>query len=322
MTHTKMSNWKMTTSDMSTDNTTTQLPLLIEIDDHKPKIIYYYQTFCGLKSILVKDTCVTHIHLAATHFGYNPSHDGHLIPYIHLNNYPPDDPKFNSVWNDLVVAKNLGIKVILMVGGAGSAFQQLFADFKNFYPLLKKTLIEFKAVIDGVDLDVEETCRLSQIKMLINKLDSDFGKDFIITMAPVQYSLENPNQPGMSGFLYKYLNNSPEGKRINYFNVQAYSSYSLNSLQNIVKNDYSVEKIVMGMLTGQDFELIKTELGKMVSVYGNRFGGVFIWELYDAPPSGITNPSDWVTVMNKIIHPPPLLQKIKSILSYLTFFSR
>jgi chitinase len=288
---------------------------------HKPKIIYYYQTFCGLKSILVKDTPVTHIHLAATHFGYNDNVDGIQTPYIHLNNYPPDDPKFQNVWKDLVSAKNLGIKVILMVGGAGSAFQQLFSDFQNFYPLLKNTLIEFKSVIDGVDLDVEEYCTLKQIKLLINTLDNDFGKDFIITMAPVQYTLENPNEPGMSGFLYKTLYNSPEGKRLDYFNVQAYSIYSLQSLNNMIYNGYPVEKLVMGMLTGQDFENIQNELKKMVSTYQTEFGGVFIWEYYDAPPSGITNPGDWANIMNNIIHPPTLSQKISSYINNLSLFN-
>ena len=60
----------------------------------KNRIIYYYQTFNGLTSILNKNTSVTHIHLSAIHFGNNQ--DG--SPYIHLNNYPPNDKKFDSVW--------------------------------------------------------------------------------------------------------------------------------------------------------------------------------------------------------------------------------
>ena len=45
------------------------------------RIIYYYQTFVGLKPILVENTPVTHIHLSAVHFGKNK--DG--TPYIHIN---------------------------------------------------------------------------------------------------------------------------------------------------------------------------------------------------------------------------------------------
>ena len=99
------------------------------------RIIYYYQTFSGLTSIHKQDTPVTHIHLSAIHFGNNP--DG--SPYIHLNNYPPDDKRFDSVWNEITIAHNLGIKIVLMMGGSGSAFTDLFNNFDvyishfNFY---------------------------------------------------------------------------------------------------------------------------------------------------------------------------------------------
>ena len=43
------------------------------------RIIYYYQTFTGLKPILNKDI-VTHIHLSSIHFGTNSDNS----PYIHL----------------------------------------------------------------------------------------------------------------------------------------------------------------------------------------------------------------------------------------------
>ena len=38
---------------------------------HQSRIIFYYQTFNGLKDILHEDTKVTHIHLSSTHFGLN-----------------------------------------------------------------------------------------------------------------------------------------------------------------------------------------------------------------------------------------------------------
>lgn len=275
---------------------------LIEQGINIPKIIYYYQTFCRLNSILYKNTPVTHIHLSSIHFGYNTDSKGHQIPYIHLNNNNPESHKFDDLWNQLSDAKAYGIKIILMVGGAGTAYQKLFADYETFYPLLKEVIQLNRNIIDGIDLDIEEPTLLKNVKMLINDIDKDFGKDFIISMAPVQFTMENTNEPGMSGFKYIQLYDSPEGKRIDYFNVQAYSSYTCASLDTIVKNGYPVEKIVMGMLTGQDYNNIKTEVSKMVQKYKSNFGGVFIWEYYDAPPSGITNPVDWAIDMQTIIN--------------------
>jgi hypothetical protein len=273
-----------------------------DTSNHTPKIIYYYQTFCSLDSILHPSTKVTHIHLAAVHFGYSKDRDGINYPYIHLNNYSPGDPRFNHVWNQLSDAKSLGIKVILMIGGAGTAYQMLFSNYEVFYDLLKETINKNRDIIDGVDLDIEESIKLSQIRSLINDIDEDFGENFIISMAPVQFTMENPNEPGMSGFKYSQLYKTYEGRRIDYFNVQAYSSYSCKALDNIVSNGYPVEKIVMGMLTGQDYQNIKSELSNMIQKYELNFGGVFIWEYYDAPPMGINDPSEWSREMSSIIY--------------------
>ena len=147
--------------------------------------------------------------------------------YIHLNNYPPDNPIFDSVWDEITIAHNLGIKIVLMMGGSGSAFTDLFNNFDVYYPLLVET-IKNHNVIGGIDLDVEEEASIENIKMLIDRLNTDFGKDFIISMAPVQGSLEY-DIPGMGGFIYKDLYNSTEGQRINYFNGQFYYDISLEN---------------------------------------------------------------------------------------------
>ena len=69
----------------------------------------------------------------------------------------------------------------------------------------------------GVDLDIEENVSLDNVKMLINRLNLDFGSNFIISMAPLAISLTE-DTPGMGGFVYKDLYNSKEGKLITYFN--------------------------------------------------------------------------------------------------------
>ena len=143
------------------------------------RIIYYYQTFNGLQDILDKQV-VTHIHLSSIHFGNNK--DG--SPYIHLNDNPPTSNVFDSVWKDCYKATSIGIKIVLMVGGAGGAFSYLFNKFDTYYSLLKKC-IETHSCICGIDLDIEESVSLDNVKMLIRTLTNDFGQKFIITMAPL-----------------------------------------------------------------------------------------------------------------------------------------
>ena len=263
------------------------------------RIIYYYQTFNGLQDILDKQV-VTHIHVSSIHFGTNKDES----PYIHLNNYPPNNTIFESVWQECYEASATGIKIILMVGGAGGAFSYLFDQFDTYYPLLKKC-IESQPCIRGIDLDIEESVSLDNVKMLIRTLTKDFGQDFIITMAPLGGSLMEDDE-GMGGFVYKTLYESPEGQMIDYFNGQFYGSFSFDSYDKAIQNGYPEEKVVMGMQSTQfnkeTFTKALEEVTKIKQKYPN-FGGVFNWEYFSSPPDP-NIPSEWAVEMNQVINNP------------------
>ena len=134
--------------------------------------------------------------------------------------------------------------------------------------------------------------------MLINQLVKDFGEDFIITMAPVSSTLQNDGS-SMAGFSYKDLYLSEEGKRIRWFNTQCYNSFSMNTYESIINNGYPVEKVVMGMESGQfddkTFSDALEEVKKIKDKYPT-FGGVFDWEYLNAPPNK-EDPSEWAKLM-------------------------
>ena len=113
------------------------------------RIIFYYQTFTTLQPLLKKDTLVTHIHLSSTHFGYDIDNK----PYIHLNDDLPTANKFIHVWKELEEANRLGINVILMLGGAGGAFNKLLSNFNVFYLLLVDTIKTYP-FIKGIDFSI------------------------------------------------------------------------------------------------------------------------------------------------------------------------
>jgi len=254
------------------------------------RIIYYYQTFIGLENIL-ENSPVTHIHLSSIHFGNN--NDG--SPYIHLNNNNPDSDIFNKLWIDIKKAQEKGIKIVLMIGGAGGAYYNLFKNFDLYYNLLRDILIKYN--LDGIDLDIEEEVDINNVKKIINIINKDFGNEFIISMAPVQSSLETDN-PGMGGFIYKDLYNSKEGKLINYFNGQFYYDFSFESYENVINNNYSADKIVIGMISNQNFDNCCYNIKKIITKYEN-FGGAFIWEYFNAPPN-IKNPSEWAKKIKEL----------------------
>lgn len=268
------------------------------------RIIYYYQTFCGLDKILVKNTPVTHIHLSSIHFGL----DNNLQEYINLNDYSPYNSMFNSMWKEIEKADSLGITIILMIGGAGGGYSSLFSNYSLFYNLLYQ-LIKNKPCIKGVDLDVEEITNIDDIKKLINSLVKDFGEDFIISMAPIESSLQQDNS-GMGGFCYKTLLNSDEGKYINYFNTQFYSNYSLDAYDEVIKNGYDSSMIVMGTMNPNVLDTITEVHNK----YGKTFGGVYLWEYMFALPDGYT----WAKKIQNIIK-PSLFNKLFFITNWIKY---
>ena len=96
------------------------------------KVVFYYQTFTGLKNILTENSGLTHIHLSSIHFGI----DDNKQPYIHLNNESPYNKTFNSVWDEMETAFKLGIKIKLMIGGAGGGYASFFSNTDAYYQLL------------------------------------------------------------------------------------------------------------------------------------------------------------------------------------------
>jgi hypothetical protein len=266
------------------------------------RIIIYYQTLIDLSPLIefietrkkTSPPLLTDITLASIHFGYNEDQS----PYIHLNNKQPNDTCFNPVYANLRRLKNLdNIKINLLIGGAGSAFTDLFSNYSVFYKLLKNT-VEDLDFIDGFNLDIEEEANLEDIIKLVNDLTTDFpDKDIIF--APLASSLST-DEPGMGGFSYKKLDNEI-GDKVAYYNAQCYGEYSEDLFNQIVSNGYKPNKIVMGMLSGQDIHGIVNEIEKILNA-NPTFGGVAVWEYFNAPPSAPDHPYVWCEIMSNLMY--------------------
>jgi hypothetical protein len=272
------------------------------------RIIYYYQTFTGLTPVLEHPEWVSQINLAAIHFGADETGQ----PYIHLNDHSPDDPIFESVWREIALAQKRGITVSLMVGGAGGAYQYFSQHFDRCYQLLVETLRKHN--LQGADLDIEEEFSLENVQRLIKQLRTDFGPSFVITMAPVISSLQS-DQPGMGGFSYKELVDSPVGPMIDWFHIQSYGSYRPIDYQQAVGNGYRPGQLVFGMLDsqfGSDNFSEALETIKALNKQYSDFGGCFVWEYFDAPPGGRGDPSQWAELIYQLVKPMGLIEWILS----------
>lgn len=261
------------------------------------KIIYYYQTFIGLNDLFSKATIpVTHIHLSSIHFGKDYKNNS----YIHLNDYSPDDYRYNELWEDLEKAIEKNIKIVLMIGGAGGAYDALFLNYSLYKSLLFEIIDKYRHIISGVDLDIEEFVDINNVRMFIKDLKSKYGADFSISMAPVQQSMET-DCIGLGGFSYKKLYESDVGDLIDYFCVQFYTNFGEIAYDNCVENGYPPEKIIMGMISDIDYSDSRVVVHTLAQKYKNKFGGVYCWEYYNAPPYGRKNPAYWaMDIYNQI----------------------
>ena len=259
------------------------------------RTIYYYQTFVGLQKIFSHVQDIDVITISSIHF----DKDKYGLKNIYLNDNLPTDSKFNDLWWETKLLYQQGVTIMLMIGGAGGAYQELFSDFKTYYPLLKN-LLELQDHIGGINIDIEEEVSLDKVKMLLRLLKQDFPH-FKISMAPIAESMIS-DSPGMGGFSYKDLYNSYEERLIDWFNVQAYDSFSFETYDKIIQNGYPPEKIVIGHESGQftkdTFHIAINEVSKIVKKYPSM-SGVYDWEYLNAPPVE-NDPSQWAHRMKHI----------------------
>jgi hypothetical protein len=276
------------------------------------RVSYYYQTqyyngtYVSLSPIwttlnpATNKPYVTDLIVAAFHLGYNPDN----TPYIHLNDNPPSDPMFTTMWQEVATLQSYGVTVRMMLGGAAQgSYAVLFSNWSTFYPILQQTLQQYH--LDGIDLDVEENVTLPHIEMLIQQLNTDFGSKFRITLAPVASALWGG--ANLSGFSYQQLYQSSVGPLIAWFNGQFYSGFATLSsprdYNHVIKSGYPPSKIVAGMIAnpadGGGYVPIGTA-AKTVHVLATQyagFGGVVAWEYFNALPGNIANPLQWAVVM-------------------------
>lgn len=254
----------------------------MDLSNNKPKVLLFYQTLVDLSPVLAKPNAVTDIHLASIHFGKDSFGD----IYIHLNDDWPDASVFDEPWAALEKAAYLGIRISLLIGGAGGGFETLLdPDHYEECMELLITLLKGKPFISGINLDVEESVDLKALKRLIRDLAA---MGMTLSMSPLASSLMS-DEPGMGGFSYKDLGASKEGAMISYLCGQFYGDLSFDAEEytKAVKNGYSPASLVLGSLGPLDshgLSCLQDQVDLLVKAYSQDFGGVFLWE-YCLTPS-------------------------------------
>ena len=278
-----------------------------------PRVILYHQTHhlpnsdnpVSLLPLITNNTGITHVIIAAIHINESPQN-------LTLNDHHPSHEKFNTLWAEVAWLQASGVKILGMLGGAAKGtYTRLDGDdlerFESYYTPLRDMIRTHK--LNGLDLDVEEPTSLTGIIRLIDRLRSDFGPDFIITLAPVATALL-PLQPHLSGFSYSELERL-RGHEISWYNTQFYCGWGDASTtfwyDAIMASGWKAEKVVMGLITNPDLGagyIAQPQMEIVLRTLRARyptFGGVMGWEYFCALPGGVEKPWEWVEGMAKTI---------------------
>ncbi|KAJ4153303.1 hypothetical protein LMH87_009795 [Akanthomyces muscarius] len=279
-----------------------------------PRLVVYFQTthdqsgnpISMLPLINEKGIALTHLIVCSLHVNKDSE--------VHLNDYPPGDPHFYTLWNETKHMKQAGVKVMGMIGGAASgSFDSSTLDgdsatFEKYYGQVRDIITKFG--LQGMDLDVEQPMSQSGISRLISRLRKDFGSGFIITLAPVASALRNGGN--LSGFDYKSLESS-NGRDISFYNGQFYSGFGTmartDDYVKIVSNGFAASKVLAGQLTSSDngygyipYSQLNATVISLRKKYG-QIGGVMGWEYFNSEPGGTREPWKWAQVMTEILRP-------------------
>jgi chitinase len=198
-----------------------------------------------------------------------------------------------------------------MLGGAAKgSFTRLDLDeatFELYYRPLRDLIRERS--LDGLDLDVEEEMTLPGVIRLIDRLKSDFGNKFIITLAPVAAALMSDRpEHNLSGFSYGALE-VLRGKQIAWYNTQFYCGWGdlskTDGYDFIIGRGYPADKVVIGMVTNPEngsgwvpFEMLQEVLITLKNRYPG-FGGVMGWEYFNSLPGDRDRPWEWAAYMTR-----------------------
>lgn len=203
-----------------------------------------------------------------------------------------------------------------MLGGAGKgSFTRLDLDELTFeaYYLPLRDLVRQRG-LDGLDLDVEEPMTLAGIVRLVDRLKSDFGDGFLITLAPVAAALiSDMPEHNLSGFSYEALE-VMRGKQIAWYNTQFYCGWGdlskTTGYDVMMMRGWPANKIVVGMVTNPGngsgwvpFELLQEVLINLKSRYPG-FGGVMGWEYFNSLPGDRERPWEWAAFMTRNVRSP------------------
>ncbi|CAK7239444.1 MAG: hypothetical protein STHCBS139747_000875 [Sporothrix thermara] len=303
-----------------------------------PRLVVYFQTthdsatgepISMLPLITEKGIALTHLIVCSFHIGQPATATTAATP-LHLNDYPPSDARFTTLWQEAAMLQAAGVRVMGMVGGAAAGSfttSTLDSTDEDLYEAAYGQLHDAIAAygLQGMDLDVEQSMSQAGITRLVQRLKSDFGPAFEVTLAPVASALR-PDGAGanLSGFSYATLatataSTDSAGDGISFYNAQFYNGFGslatpadYEAIVSPTESLWTTDQVLLGEITapseGSGYIAPGTLNATVVALrdfYGpdKPLGGIMGWEYFDSAPGGTSAPWQWAQDMTAILRP-------------------
>ncbi|KAL8382166.1 hypothetical protein RB595_006108 [Gaeumannomyces hyphopodioides] len=289
-----------------------------------PRLAIYYQTThdAATGRPISMLPLITEQHIALTHLIVCTLHV-RAARELYLNDYPPDHPRFATVWAEAAVLRASGVRVVAMVGGAAEgSFDADTLDAPDGSPLFERAYGQLRDALrrfglQGLDVDVEQPMSQRGVARLVRRLRADFGPDFTITLAPVATALTTRAWPNLSGFSYRELE-ATSGRDVEFYNAQFYNGFGdmadTDMFDSVVEAGYDPRRIVAGQVTTPangaqwtPFDQLARTMGKLQRKYG-EVGGIMGWEYFNGKPGGEAKPWEWAQQITAILRPDKHVQ--------------
>ncbi|MFD0399954.1 glycosyl hydrolase family 18 protein [Kitasatospora sp. NPDC059811] len=238
-------------------------------------------------------------------------------PILTLNDDPPSAAKYVPMWRDIASVQAKGVKVTALLGGAAQGtYGLLDKDFGTYYPPVRDALRTYR--LDGIDLDVEEAFHEATAERLIRQLRSDFGPDFLITLAPGPGELTMPEGGNLPFLDYRTLEKQV-GPLIRWYNTQFYcgngSLADTADYDAVIRNQFPASKVVAAGITNDnldcegyvDMPVLQRTLRALADKYPD-FAGAAGWEYALSRnvdgPNCPTGPASWYCAVRQALAAP------------------
>lgn len=247
------------------------------------RVGFYYQTFTkeDFRPLLELDPNeVTDLYVAAAHFNNSQA------PYLlHLNDHPPE---YFTAFLTAVAKLPMGIRVHIMIGGAGGGLAPLCRDPAACLPLLQRFLFD-NPRITGINLDIEEPgISEMDVEALVCKLAEAYP-GYEIAMAPIAScgASVSPIWKTADDFDLSVFTASDAARHVRVYCVQMYGDLSPEALSRFleaypcIREDQIIAGTISGEFGRQPRQMAEAYTELLLGWPGVQ--GIVNWELYDAP---------------------------------------